>query len=79
MIESFRTLIERLRKKGALPEKQSSDIVKKLECLSQQWAGAGGGVVDGDPALDEDAQDKLWRMREAIETEKWEQALKIQV
>lgn len=35
--------------------------------------------MDGDPALDEDAQDKLWRMREAIETEKWEQALKIQV
>jgi len=81
VIVCLRTLTDNLRQKGALPEKQSSDITKKIDCLNQQWLGGGGGGAgqDGDPALDDDVQDKLCKMVEAIEEEKWEQALKIQV
>ena len=81
VIACLRTLTDNLRQKGALPEKQSSDITKKIDCLNQQWLGGGGGGAgqDGDPALDDDVQDKLCKMVEAIEEEKWEQALKIQV
>jgi len=70
-------LIVRLGKKGALPEKQSSDIEKKLECLNQQWAGGGG--LDRDPPLNDEAREKLSRLMEATESEKWGHALQIQV
>ena len=76
VVPYLRTLANELRQKNFLPEKQSSDILRKILTLEQQWSGDS---TDADPPLNAEAEEKLLKMVEAAEDGKWEQALKIQV
>lgn len=82
VVQCLRRLTEKLLKKKALPEKQAVDILKKIDCLDNQWAGEGEMMaigIEDEPPLDDGVKEKLLMMAEEVEAQRWEQALKIQV
>merc|ERR1711915_134396 len=83
VVQCLRRLAEKLEEKKALPEKQAVDILKKIDCLDNQWAGEGemGAAIgtEDEPPLDDGVKEKLLMMAEEVDAQRWEQALKIQV
>lgn len=75
VIEILYQLVEDLRIKNCMSEKQLSDISKKIELLDQQWLSVTGaeGNMNGE------IKEKLVRISLAVEEKKWENAKKLQV